>query len=30
MRLPRYVILANPDGIRWQAYAPELDAFWAK
>jgi hypothetical protein len=27
---PRYVILANPDGIRWQTYAPELAGFWAE
>jgi glutathione synthase/RimK-type ligase-like ATP-grasp enzyme len=27
---PRYVVLANPDSLRWQAYAPELDAFWAE
>jgi hypothetical protein len=27
-RTPRYVAIANPDGKRWQAYAPELTAFW--
>jgi hypothetical protein len=25
---PRYIAIANPDGKRWQAYAPELLAFW--
>jgi glutathione synthase/RimK-type ligase-like ATP-grasp enzyme len=25
---PRYVVLANPDSLRWQAYHPELFAFW--
>jgi hypothetical protein len=27
---PRYVVLANPDGLRWRAYEPELRAFWAE
>ncbi len=27
---PRYVIIANPDSLRWKAYAPELTAFWAE
>ena len=26
---PRYIVIANPDGLRWKAYAPELSAFWA-
>jgi hypothetical protein len=26
---PRYIILANPDSLRWQNYAPELTAFWS-
>jgi hypothetical protein len=26
--MPRYVAIANPDGKRWRAYAPELTAFW--
>jgi hypothetical protein len=26
---PRYVVLANPDSLRWRAYEPELRAFWA-
>jgi glutathione synthase/RimK-type ligase-like ATP-grasp enzyme len=26
---PRYIVVANPDSLRWQAYAPELTAFWA-
>src|SRR5262249_50930361 len=30
MRPPRYVILANPDSIRWETYAPELTGFWAE
>src|SRR5262245_60620320 len=25
---PRYVVVANPEGKRWQAYAPELLGFW--
>jgi hypothetical protein len=25
---PRYVVLANPESLRWKAYAPELSAFW--
>jgi hypothetical protein len=25
---PRYVVIANPDSLRWQAYAPELSSFW--
>lgn len=25
---PRYIAIANPDGKRWQTYAPELLAFW--
>jgi glutathione synthase/RimK-type ligase-like ATP-grasp enzyme len=29
MNPPRYVVLANPGGKRWQTYAPELEAFWA-
>jgi hypothetical protein len=29
MRTPRYVLIANPGGKRWQAYAPELTAFWS-
>jgi hypothetical protein len=28
MHLPRYVVIANPDGKRWQAYSAALDAFW--
>src|SRR5258708_40007809 len=28
MNPPRYVIIANPDGLRYQAYAPELLAYW--
>ena len=28
MPAPRYVALANPDSLRWQAYRPELDRFW--
>jgi glutathione synthase/RimK-type ligase-like ATP-grasp enzyme len=28
MIAPRYVVVANPDSLRWQAYAPELTAFW--
>ncbi len=28
MTSPRYVALANPDSKRWEAYAPELAAFW--
>jgi hypothetical protein len=27
--MPRYVAIANPAGLRWQAYAPELESFWA-
>jgi hypothetical protein len=27
---PRYVAIANPAGKRWQAYAPQLEAFWAE
>src|ERR671930_2768540 len=30
MRTPRYVILANPSSLRWQAYEPELRGFWAE
>ena len=26
---PRYIILANPESLRWRAYEPELRAFWA-
>ena len=26
---PRYVVLANPESLRWRAYEPELRAFWA-
>jgi hypothetical protein len=25
---PRYVVVANPDSVRWRAYEPELHAFW--
>lgn len=25
---PRYIAIANPDSLRWQAYEPELRAFW--
>jgi hypothetical protein len=28
MHPPRYVAIANPDGKRWQAYEPQLRAFW--
>lgn len=28
MSRPRYVAIANPDGLRWRAYAAELLAFW--
>jgi hypothetical protein len=28
MTPPRYVIIANPGSKRWEAYAPELRAFW--
>jgi hypothetical protein len=28
MNEPRYVIVANPDGKRWQAYERDLGAFW--
>ena len=27
---PRYLIVANPDGKRWQSYERELRAFWAE
>src|SRR5262249_31398145 len=27
---PRYVVIANPDGLRWQLYEPELRGFWAE
>jgi hypothetical protein len=27
---PRYVVIANPAGKRWQVYAPQLEAFWAE
>jgi hypothetical protein len=27
---PRYLAVANPDGKRWQLYARELAAFWAR
>src|SRR4051812_49325790 len=30
MSPPRYVVVANPDSLRWKAYAPELTAFWAE
>ncbi len=30
MPTPRYVAIANPAGKRWQAYAPQLEAFWAE
>jgi hypothetical protein len=30
MRAPRYVVLANPGSLRWQAYEPELRAFWTE
>src|SRR6516225_4305717 len=30
MRTPRYVVIANPGSKRWQAYAPELTAFWGE
>src|SRR5437763_13280559 len=30
MAVPRYVLIANPDGKRCQAYLPELEAFWAE
>jgi glutathione synthase/RimK-type ligase-like ATP-grasp enzyme len=30
MPVPRYVLIANPDGKRCQAYLPELEAFWAE
>lgn len=25
---PRYLVLANPDSLRWRAYQPELLSFW--
>jgi hypothetical protein len=28
MPAPRYVALANPDSLRWQAYRPELERYW--
>jgi hypothetical protein len=28
MSAPRYVAIANPDGMRWRAYARDLGAFW--
>src|SRR5262245_17218486 len=28
MSAPRYVALANPDSLRWQAYRPELERYW--
>lgn len=28
MNRPRYLAIANPDGKRWQAYLPDLIAFW--
>jgi hypothetical protein len=27
---PRYLIIANPDGKRWQSYCCELETFWAE
>src|SRR5438093_4578717 len=27
---PRYLVLANPDSKRWEAYEPALTAFWAQ
>jgi hypothetical protein len=27
---PRYVIVANPESLRWKAYAPDLTAFWSE
>jgi glutathione synthase/RimK-type ligase-like ATP-grasp enzyme len=30
MNEPRYVIVANPDGKRWQAYQRDLLAFWRR
>jgi glutathione synthase/RimK-type ligase-like ATP-grasp enzyme len=30
MSAPRYVIVANPDSLRWKAYAPDLAAFWSE
>jgi glutathione synthase/RimK-type ligase-like ATP-grasp enzyme len=30
MNDPRYVIIANPDGKRWQAYERDLLAFWRR
>lgn len=28
MATPRYVVIANPDGLRWRAYEPELLGYW--
>src|SRR5579863_6623732 len=30
MNEPRYVMVANPDGKRWQAYERDLLAFWRR
>jgi glutathione synthase/RimK-type ligase-like ATP-grasp enzyme len=30
MATPRYVVIANPEGKRWQTYLGELAAFWAE
>src|SRR5262245_60535541 len=30
MNVPRYVIVANPDGKRWQAYERDLLAYWRR
>src|SRR5438067_2041664 len=27
---PRYVVIANPNSKRWQAYARDLSAFWER
>jgi glutathione synthase/RimK-type ligase-like ATP-grasp enzyme len=27
---PCYVVVANPESLRWKAYAPELSAFWSE
>jgi hypothetical protein len=29
MLAPRYVVVANPDSVRWRAYEPDLRGFWA-
>jgi hypothetical protein len=29
VRVPRYVVIVNADGVRWKAYEPDLRAFWS-